>query len=250
MVVLVLAVTPFTGQAVAEVSNSTHHNLTITVMNQYNQTPISNANVTITGPEILSGTTDSNGIVVFRGILSGNYSVVTTAPGFPMSSTQPIPPLTSDLAMTLWYTFTKAFFTYSPTRVVPKTTVFFNASASGSSGTIGKFSWDFGDNQTGSGVTTSHLFTKAGTYHVSLLVTSSVGAAQYTQLIIVASPGGNDIYFIIPIIAALLLPLFLLFFWRRRRYYVAIQARVPLDRRQIHCPGDNTNCEECKLTPC
>jgi PKD repeat protein len=51
--------------------------------------------------------------------------------------------------------------------------VFFNASSSSVSN--GTFGWDFGDGQTGSGVTVTHQYARAGTYTVVLTVTSDAG---------------------------------------------------------------------------
>ncbi|MGZ4215443.1 MAG: PKD domain-containing protein [Solirubrobacteraceae bacterium] len=48
------------------------------------------------------------------------------------------------------------------------------ASAPGDGGTIAGYSWDFGDNGTGSGSTPSHTYTSAGTYNVTLTVTDDL----------------------------------------------------------------------------
>jgi hypothetical protein len=249
LLILVIALSLSLNTSVTHAAN-TRHNLTIKVIDQSSQIPLANANVTIIGPERLSELTDSNGVIVFSDILEGNYSVVTAAPGYPMSSTQTLPPLTSDLSVTAWYSFTKAFFTYSPTRVSPEAEIQFDGSSSDSSGVILSYEWSFGDGQTGSGRVINHFFAKTGEYHVSLTVTSSVGAAQYSQVITVNSSQNDYIIFILIPVVAVPLMLLLLFFQRRRRYYVVIQAHIPLDIKQIHCPGNNTDCEDCKLTPC
>jgi PKD repeat protein len=62
---------------------------------------------------------------------------------------------------------------------VSNLTASLDASASADSdGTIASYAWDFGDTQTGSGVTTSHLYAAAGTYTVSLTVTDDKGATR------------------------------------------------------------------------
>ena len=66
---------------------------------------------------------------------------------------------------------TVARFTYSPTNPTINQDVSFNASSSSVSN--GTFAWDFGDGQTGSGVTTTHRYQqRGGTLTVTLTVTS------------------------------------------------------------------------------
>ena len=43
---------------------------------------------------------------------------------------------------------------------------------------IDSYQWDFGDNQTGTGQTTSHTYTRSGTYQVTLTVSSSNGTCS------------------------------------------------------------------------
>ena len=55
--------------------------------------------------------------------------------------------------------------------------------------TITSYAWDFGDSNTGTGATTSHVFAGPGTYSVTLTVTNSLGtSASYSGQITVA-PG-------------------------------------------------------------
>lgn len=55
-------------------------------------------------------------------------------------------------------------------------TVFFNASASyDSDGEIVSYSWNFGDDARGSGMTTSHIYNRTGVFNVTLLVTDDNG---------------------------------------------------------------------------
>lgn len=66
----------------------------------------------------------------------------------------------------------------------------FNASASdpGTHGSITSYAWNFGDGQTGSGVTVQHTYASTGNYTVTLTVTTSTGASdQDSQTIDVAS---------------------------------------------------------------
>jgi PKD repeat protein len=71
-------------------------------------------------------------------------------------------------------------------------TVYFDASESSvddegegcGSCTIVSYSWNFGDGNTGTGLTTSHTYTAAGTYTVILTVTDSNGHTGYDSIII------------------------------------------------------------------
>jgi len=54
----------------------------------------------------------------------------------------------------------------------------FNASSSSDDESIVSYAWDFGDEETGSGVTTSHTYAAAGTYAVTLTVTDDEGATD------------------------------------------------------------------------
>jgi PKD repeat protein len=68
--------------------------------------------------------------------------------------------------------------------------VFFNASASKPAvgRTIVSYSWNFGDGESGSGVTTSHRYSATGSFSVVLTVTDDAGAtAQATASVTVAS---------------------------------------------------------------
>ncbi len=69
-----------------------------------------------------------------------------------------------------------ADFTYSPLNPLINEAVTFDASASyDPDGAIVDYSWDFGDDQTGSGQIVSHTYTNFGTYTVTLNVTDNEG---------------------------------------------------------------------------
>lgn len=55
------------------------------------------------------------------------------------------------------------------------TAVPFNSTSSIVSGSISSTVWDFGDNTSGTGTSTSHLYANAGTYNVTLIVSSNQG---------------------------------------------------------------------------
>ncbi len=74
-----------------------------------------------------------------------------------------------------------ADFTATPTSINTGGTINFDASASSDPDVGGPlmdfltYDWDFGDNTTGAGVTTSHAYPNAGTFTVSLTVTDAFG---------------------------------------------------------------------------
>ena len=74
-----------------------------------------------------------------------------------------------------------ASFTTSVTNGTAPLRVGFDATASTDrDGTVTSYAWDFGDGTTGSGVTTSHVFSKPGTYAVHLTVTDERGASGFS----------------------------------------------------------------------
>ena len=67
-----------------------------------------------------------------------------------------------------------ASFTYTPHTPTVDDTVTFDASASSDlDGTIESYAWDFGDGTPGTGVITTHAYTTAGTYTITLTVTDN-----------------------------------------------------------------------------
>ena len=71
---------------------------------------------------------------------------------------------------------TIARFTFSPTNATINQDVSFNGSSSTVSN--GTFAWDFGDGQTGADVTVTHRYSRAGTFTVTLSVTSDTRATS------------------------------------------------------------------------
>ncbi len=226
--------------------------LTVIVQTASTAVPIEGATVTLYGPETnpqnYTGVTGNDGKVVFSNLAVGLYHILSRAPGY---QTQIPSTIQVSGAVTYYasFSYTTAYFTYLPNHVTAGTVVSFDASASKSSGSIVSYSWDFGDNTTGTGVAPSHVYNIEGTYTVLLTVTSSVGAAKYHQLVPIVAVNDNRLFPWILLIIPLLIP-FIIFWYRRRRYYVVIQARVAPSPKNLHCPGDGTNCDKCKLTPC
>ena len=71
-------------------------------------------------------------------------------------------------------------------------TVSFNASASSDfDGTIGSFTWVFGDGQTGNGLTVSHTYTTSGSFTAVLTVTDNQGATGTTSKLISVNVHSN-----------------------------------------------------------
>ena len=73
-------------------------------------------------------------------------------------------------------------------------TASFDASASADAdGSIASYEWDFGDGQTGTGVTATHNYAVGGTYNVKLKVTDNQGAAtELTKTVVVNDPPPNQ----------------------------------------------------------
>jgi PKD repeat protein len=102
-----------------------------------------------------------------------------------------------------------ALFTFSPPTAAANAPVAFDATSScaGQAGATGGclpsnnvltgFSWSFGDGQSGSGATTSHVFTSAGTYNVTLTVTNDRGlTASTTRVVTVGAGSGPTAVFV------------------------------------------------------
>ena len=118
--------------------------------------PTPQADVTFTARDIKTGALSSEQAMT---ISANNPTYVSfTAEDFP--STGP----------------TISRFTFSPTNPTINQDVSFN----GSSSTVnnGTFNWDFGDGQTGTGVTTTHRYARGGTFTVTLSVTSDARATS------------------------------------------------------------------------
>lgn len=84
-------------------------------------------------------------------------------------------------------------FTTSPSaNLSTNTTIFFNASAVTWAGrNITGYAWNFGDGNTGSGVTTTHQYRTAGSFTVTLTLTDDQGAqSQTSQTLVITTLGG------------------------------------------------------------
>ena len=87
-----------------------------------------------------------------------------------------------------------ATFTATPPTGNAPLSVFLDATASTDpDGQIVSYVWDFGDGTTGTGDTTTHIFTNAGTYNVQLIVTDDSAASDTFLVTIIVNPGvGNQ----------------------------------------------------------
>jgi PKD repeat protein len=74
--------------------------------------------------------------------------------------------------------------------------VFFNASSSAAATghTIVSYTWDFGDGTpSGTGITTSHFYLRAGTFTVTLVVTDDLGQSANTARSVTVSSASGQI---------------------------------------------------------
>ena len=85
-----------------------------------------------------------------------------------------------------------ANFVASPTSGIAPLAVSFDASlSSDSDGTIQSYDWSFGDGGTGTGLTTSHSYTAAGTYSAVLTVRDNLNATATKTVTITIAPGAT-----------------------------------------------------------
>jgi len=81
-----------------------------------------------------------------------------------------------------------ATFTYSPQNPIIGEPIAFNASnSSDPDGKIVKYTWDFGDENTGEDVTTAHTYASPGNYTVTLTVKDDQGLRHRTETIVMVS---------------------------------------------------------------
>jgi len=70
---------------------------------------------------------------------------------------------------------------------------FSGSTSTDSDGTIASYAWDFGDTQSGTGVSVSHTYANAGTYTVRLTVTDNGGATHFVeQNVVITASGGSQ----------------------------------------------------------
>jgi len=82
-------------------------------------------------------------------------------------------------------------FDRDPTTVIGCGTVYFTSTATSDGPAIVTWGWDFGDGGTATGKTTSHAYTAAGNYTVTLVVTDSLGysgTGEVSDAVIVSTP--------------------------------------------------------------
>ncbi|MBM3821171.1 MAG: PKD domain-containing protein [Acidimicrobiia bacterium] len=129
------------------------------------------------------GTTGTGQTQTHRYARGGTYAVtlrVTTEAG--LTATQ-----TRQITISTTLPAGSANFVFSPTDPQPGDTVFFNATSS----TIADatYSWDFGDGDSGAGLTTTHVYSTARTFTVTLVVRNQRGqSASVSKTVTVAVP--------------------------------------------------------------
>jgi PKD repeat protein len=129
------------------------------------------------------GTTGTGQTQTHRYARGGTYAVtlrVTTDAGLTAVQTRQITISTTLPAGS-------ANFVFSPTDPQPGDTVFFNATSS--TITDGTYEWDFGDGTSGSGLTTTHVYSSARTFTVTVVVRNARGqSASTSKTVTVAVP--------------------------------------------------------------
>ena len=115
----------------------------------------------------------ANGILVRHAYVhSGRFSVVLTVLDNSQTSTTATSEMTVDVPPI-------AAFSTSLNTAPPGLPILFDASASmDSDGTIVSYAWDFGDGQTGAGVSVTHAYANNGTFTVRLAVADDLGAVD------------------------------------------------------------------------
>jgi len=113
---------------------------------------------------------ESNTEYVYR-VVAGNEGGHTTASPYGELKTQPMPP-------------SAAFSVSTASPTAAHSVGFDAASVKDPDGTISSYSWYFGDGTHASGVTTSHIYARAGEYSVSLEVVDSNGLRDISQRVI------------------------------------------------------------------
>jgi len=128
---------------------------------------------------------------------AGNYYVTIDGVGKPATSTDPgysdygslgQYKISGEISTMVANQSPLAVMNASPTTGTAPLTVAFDASQSSDpDGTIASYAWDFGDGTTSTGVTTSHLYTTAGTFTPKLTVTDNGGQSHSVSTNIVVS---------------------------------------------------------------
>jgi uncharacterized repeat protein (TIGR01451 family) len=101
-------------------------------------------------------------------LVNDAYRVITSTQGLASALGPPLLTLLTPPTVT-------SNFEFSPLTITLYSTVDFTSTSSTNGGPLTAWSWDFGEGSTGSGETTSHVYTTIGTYIVALTVTDTCG---------------------------------------------------------------------------
>ena len=95
---------------------------------------------------------------------------------------------------------------------------------------IVSYEWDFGDGNTGTGETPTHVYDKGGTYTVTLTVTDASGNIDTFILVITVDEpdGGFPFWVLIPIIAAIAVVVLWFFFKRKPKEKAPKPANIKM----------------------
>ena len=125
-------------------------------------------------------------------------------------------------------------------------TVPFSAASSSDNVGIESYEWDFGDDNTATGITTNHTYDAVGDYIVTLTVTDAAGNSDTVTILITvkeAEAGGFPFWILIPIIIAVIVAVILIwfFFLKKRKPKEKVpkpsKIRVTVDPNELLADG-------------
>ena len=130
--------------------------------------PVSDSNGRV---EAILDITETTTVTVYAGSISGTVNIAVKDNSSPVAD-----------------------FTFSPTSPKVGEAVYVNGyGSSDSDGYIKKYHWEFGDGARGTGVSTSHIYSKDGTYNITLVVEDNYGLQSSKTVAVTITNGDSPI---------------------------------------------------------